>query len=176
MKPFFIEMPNLWACQTNYADKFLGILAEPILVQWVCFAFLQKTKPLYPNPKYLFGIWIWIWAAKNYGFSHCGTCVRSPWIWCNLCRVIRLRTSMRLLIPKPSLKIRAASAIFWNYIGTVNVLEQYVLSDPSLVVHLLVRHRRIAAWCAPDDKECTTKEGWLRVQWVCILAYLETTT
>ena len=33
---------------------------------------LQKTKPLYPNPKYLFGIGIWIliWAAKNYGFSH----------------------------------------------------------------------------------------------------------
>ena len=29
--------------------------------------FLQKTKPLYRNPKYLFGIgiWIWIWAAKN---------------------------------------------------------------------------------------------------------------
>ena len=31
--------------------------------------FLQKTKPLYPLPKYLFGIgiliWIWIWAAKN---------------------------------------------------------------------------------------------------------------
>ena len=29
--------------------------------------FQQKTKPLYLNPKYLFGvgIWIWIWAAKN---------------------------------------------------------------------------------------------------------------
>ena len=32
--------------------------------------FLQKTKPLYPHPKYLFGIGIWIWAAKNLGFSH----------------------------------------------------------------------------------------------------------
>ena len=27
--------------------------------------FLQKTKPLYPNPEYLSGIGIWIWAAKN---------------------------------------------------------------------------------------------------------------
>ena len=27
--------------------------------------FLQKTKPLYPNSKQLFGIGIWIWAAKN---------------------------------------------------------------------------------------------------------------
>ena len=32
--------------------------------------FLQNTKPLYPNPKYLFGIGIWNWAAKNYRFSH----------------------------------------------------------------------------------------------------------
>ena len=31
--------------------------------------FLQKTKSLYPNPKYLFGIGIGIWAAKNQGFS-----------------------------------------------------------------------------------------------------------
>ena len=27
--------------------------------------FYNKTKPLYPHPKYLFGIVIWIWAAKN---------------------------------------------------------------------------------------------------------------
>ena len=31
--------------------------------------FLQKTKPLCPNPKYLFGIGIWIGAAKNLRFS-----------------------------------------------------------------------------------------------------------
>ena len=31
--------------------------------------FLQKTKPLYPYPKYSFGIGIRIWAAKNKGFS-----------------------------------------------------------------------------------------------------------
>ena len=31
--------------------------------------FLQKTKPLYPTPKYLFGSGIWIWAAKNLRFS-----------------------------------------------------------------------------------------------------------
>ena len=27
--------------------------------------FLQKTEPLNPHPKYLFGIEIWIWDAKN---------------------------------------------------------------------------------------------------------------
>ena len=27
--------------------------------------FLPKPKPLYPHPKYLFGIGIQIWAAKN---------------------------------------------------------------------------------------------------------------
>ena len=32
--------------------------------------FLKKTKPLYSYSKYLFGIGIWIWAAKNKGFSH----------------------------------------------------------------------------------------------------------
>ena len=30
---------------------------------------LQKTKPLYPTPKYLFGSEIWIWAAKNLRLS-----------------------------------------------------------------------------------------------------------
>ena len=37
-----------------------------------------KTKPLYPNPKYLFGIgiWIWIWAEKNEEFSHRVSVVR----------------------------------------------------------------------------------------------------
>ena len=34
--------------------------------------FLQKNKPSYQNPKYLFGIGIsiWIWAGKNKGFIH----------------------------------------------------------------------------------------------------------
>ena len=31
--------------------------------------YLQKTKPSYPHPKYLFGIGICIWATKNQGFS-----------------------------------------------------------------------------------------------------------
>ena len=38
--------------------------------------FLQKTKLLYPNTKYLFGIRIWIWAANNQGFSHRVSVVR----------------------------------------------------------------------------------------------------
>jgi hypothetical protein len=40
------------------------------------FMFLHKTKPLYPNPKNIFGIGIWIWAAKNKGFSHLVSVVR----------------------------------------------------------------------------------------------------
>ena len=40
--------------------------------------FLQKTKPLYPNPKYLFAIGIWIWAAKNRVFVVCGWALNQP--------------------------------------------------------------------------------------------------
>ena len=48
----------------------------PILVKWVpcpCFSlfnhyFYKKTRPLFPHPKKLFEIRVWIWAAKNYGF------------------------------------------------------------------------------------------------------------
>ena len=38
--------------------------------------FLQKTKPLYQNPKHLFGIGIWIYAEKNEEFSHRVSVVR----------------------------------------------------------------------------------------------------
>ena len=66
--------------QTNWADKFWGIwgifgqtisthfgTVSPLsMFSIIQPLFLQKTKPLYPHPKYLFGIgiWIWIWAAK----------------------------------------------------------------------------------------------------------------
>ena len=47
-------------------EVFLAELSAPILVLWVpCPCFPQTIKPLYSNPKYLFGLWIWIWAAKN---------------------------------------------------------------------------------------------------------------
>ena len=62
-------------------------LSAPILVLWVpchCFPLfnhyfykkLQKTKPLHPTPKYLFGSGIWIWAAKNLRFSLRASVVR----------------------------------------------------------------------------------------------------
>ena len=63
--------------QTNSAAKFWGVF-QPNYQHpfWYCESlvhifyniqplFLQKTKPLYPHSKYLFGIGIWIWAAKN---------------------------------------------------------------------------------------------------------------
>jgi hypothetical protein len=72
MKPFFIEIPNFWAWADNLADKFwdiCGILGRFISTHFGTVSplsmffinqplFLQKTKPLYPNPKYLFVIWI----------------------------------------------------------------------------------------------------------------------
>ena len=70
--------------QTIWADKFWSIwgifgrfisphfgTASPLSMFSINQpSFLQNTKPLYSNPKYLFGIGIWIWAAENWGFSH----------------------------------------------------------------------------------------------------------
>ena len=68
MKPFFIEIPNFWA----WADKLWGIwgilgpfisthlgTVSPLSMFFIIqLLFQQKTKPLYPHPKYLFGIGI----------------------------------------------------------------------------------------------------------------------
>ena len=65
--------------QTIWADKFWaiwGIFGRTISTHFGTVSPLsifpinqqllqQKTKPLYPNPKYLFGIGIWIKVAKN---------------------------------------------------------------------------------------------------------------
>jgi hypothetical protein len=70
MKPFFIEIPTFGLGQTNWADKFWGIwgifgqfisthfgIGSPLSMFSINQPlFLQKTKPLYPHPKYLFGI------------------------------------------------------------------------------------------------------------------------
>ena len=68
----FFENPKLLGRQIgpNYQSLVHVHFNQPL--------FLQKTKPIYPNPKYLFGIgiWIWIWAAKNQGFSHRVSVVR----------------------------------------------------------------------------------------------------
>ena len=79
MKPFFIEIQNLWA----WADKFWGIwgffgqtisthfgTVSPLSIFSIIQPLIQQqTKPLYPNLKYLFGIRIRILAEKNQGFS-----------------------------------------------------------------------------------------------------------
>ena len=69
MKPFFIEIPNFWA----WIDKSWGIwgifgrfisthdfgTVSPLSMFSINQPlFLQKPKPLYPNPKYLLGIGI----------------------------------------------------------------------------------------------------------------------
>ena len=68
IKPFFIEMQNFWASADKFWDIW-GIFCQTISTNFAShtvsplfmFAinkplFLQKTKPLYPNPKY---IWDW---------------------------------------------------------------------------------------------------------------------
>ena len=66
---------------------FLAELSAPILALWVhcpCFPLINHyfykklSLYLYPYPKYLFRIGIWIWAAKNYGFCHRVSVVRAP--------------------------------------------------------------------------------------------------
>ena len=62
MKPFFIKFPKV----LTWADKFWGIwgifgsrfgTVSPLSMFFINEPlFLQKTKSLYPNPKYLFGI------------------------------------------------------------------------------------------------------------------------
>ena len=66
MEPFFIEIPNFWAwADTSWG--IWGIFDQTISTQFVTVSplsmfyiiqplFLQKTKPLYPHPKNLFGI------------------------------------------------------------------------------------------------------------------------
>jgi hypothetical protein len=67
MKPFLIEIPNFGLWQTILADKFWCIFGRTISTHFGTVSplsmfsinqplFLQITKPLYPNPKYLFGI------------------------------------------------------------------------------------------------------------------------
>ena len=79
--PFFIKSQTFGLGQTIWADNLWGIwgiFGQFIITHFGTVSplsmfsnnqplFLQKTKPLYPNPKYLFGIGIriWIWTRKN---------------------------------------------------------------------------------------------------------------
>ena len=61
----YIQIPNIYLGLLE-----LGFEFGPGIYQWSIILadtdfFQQKTKPLYPNPKYLFGIRIWTRAAKN---------------------------------------------------------------------------------------------------------------
>jgi hypothetical protein len=81
MKPFFIKIPNyvfsldiqfgqihfmgIWGILGRFISADFGIESSLSMFSINQSLFLQKTKPLYPNPKYLFGIGISICAAKN---------------------------------------------------------------------------------------------------------------
>ena len=86
--------------QINWAEMFWGIwgiFGQTVSTHFVTVSslsmfsiiqpfFLQKTKPLYPTSKYLFGRGIWVWAAKNLRFSlrvsRVRSCVSSPFSRC----------------------------------------------------------------------------------------------
>ena len=85
MKPFFIKIPNFWAWADNLGRWILGHLGyfRPIYQHpfWYCpLSMFSIDQPLYPNlnPKYSFGIGIWICATKNLGFSHRVSVVCDP--------------------------------------------------------------------------------------------------
>ena len=78
---FFIEIPNFWAWADNldrYILRQLGVFSADlsalilVLSMFSVNQLVQKTKHLYPSTKYSFGIWIWIWAAKNRVSVFCG--------------------------------------------------------------------------------------------------------
>ena len=89
MKPFSLKSRTFGLGQTNWADKFWGICGifgqtisthigrvSPLSI--IQPLFVQKTKPLYPLPKYLFR---WDWDL-NLGPKELGIqllCVRSLW-------------------------------------------------------------------------------------------------
>jgi hypothetical protein len=69
VKPFFIEIQNFWAWGDKLDKGICGIFSQSISTYFGTVSplsmfsiiqplFLQKTKPLYPHPKYLFGIGI----------------------------------------------------------------------------------------------------------------------
>ena len=69
MKPFFIEIPNfcawadklgrgIWGIFGRTISTHLGTVSPMSMFSIIQPLFLQKTKPLYPHPKYLFGIGI----------------------------------------------------------------------------------------------------------------------
>ena len=75
-RAFFQKPQTFRLGQTNWVDKFWGIFGQTISIHFGIVSplsmfsiiqplFLQKTKPLYPHPKHLYGIGIRIWAAKN---------------------------------------------------------------------------------------------------------------
>ena len=88
---FFHRYPKLLVLGRHIGQIYLGLfgvflaeLSAPILAPWVhcpCFPlinhyFYKKKLSLYIHIPNIFGIGIWIWAAKNYGFSHHAFVVR----------------------------------------------------------------------------------------------------
>ena len=81
MKPFFIEVPNLWA----WADKFLGYFRpnyqhpfwynESIVLVFIFNHYLNKS--LYITSQTFFGDWDLNLGRKELGIHP--SCVRSPW-------------------------------------------------------------------------------------------------
>ena len=56
---------GVWGIYDRTISTHFGTVSSLSMFSIIQPLFLQKTKPLYPTPKYFFGSGIWIWAAKN---------------------------------------------------------------------------------------------------------------
>ena len=56
---------GIWGIFGRTISTHFGTVSSLSMFSIIQPLFLQKTKPLYPTPKYLLGSGIWIWATKN---------------------------------------------------------------------------------------------------------------
>ena len=59
------EFWGIWGIFGQFISTHFGTVSPLSMFSTNQPSFLQKAKPLYPHPKYLFRIGIWIWVAKN---------------------------------------------------------------------------------------------------------------
>ena len=96
-----------WYCESMFS------IIQPL--------FLQKTKPLYLTPKYLFRSWIWIWAAKNLRFCLRVSVVRaSSHRWLSLFEFVQIHhfwAAHHMFSRKTISNLRIFSNCLINYVN-----------------------------------------------------------
>jgi hypothetical protein len=132
MKPFFMKVPNFWAWVDNswFITTHFGTVS-PFSI------FTKKKKPLY-----LIGIWIW--AAKNLGFSHR---IRSP------CK-------KTILYPQDN-----PSGIVWKKMSCIAIVQRVILFHwfAKNVNNLSITSSFL---CLSSTANLTINE-WIGLDWLC---------